>query len=196
MKQRPFRFGAVFRAPHTAATLSELARRLEGEGLDTLLIPDHYLPNVMATGPALIAAANATATPRVGSYAYNNDFRHPALVAREAATVDLLSGGRMEVGIGAGYLRQEYEAAGLPFDAPGVRARRFEEAIARSALCRANCSQNHQMCCLATTLPWPRLCRSTVKASRDVQSTYSATRVRRVRALFPQSGPVCRARTR
>lgn len=129
MAKRPFRFGVVFSAPYTAADVAELARRLEGEGFDTLLAADHHAPNPIACGPVLMTAASATTTLRVGSYVYNNDFRHPALVAKEAATIDVLSAGRMEVGVGAGYYKEEYDAVGLPFDSPGVRARRFEEAI-------------------------------------------------------------------
>jgi probable F420-dependent oxidoreductase len=76
-----------------------------------------------------MSAANATTTLRVGSYVYNNDFRHPALLAKEVASIDVLSGGRMELGIGAGWVQQEYEAVGLPFDEPRIRADRFEEAV-------------------------------------------------------------------
>jgi probable F420-dependent oxidoreductase len=129
MSERPFRFGAVFGSPYTVSNLAECARRLEGEGFSTLLFADHYAPNPVACGPALVAAANATTTLRLGSYVYNNDFRHPALLAKEAATIDVLSGGRLEFGLGAGYYKQEYDAVGIPFDPPPLRARRFEEAI-------------------------------------------------------------------
>jgi probable F420-dependent oxidoreductase len=125
----PFRFGAVFSGPYTAAHLGELARRLEGEGFSTFLAADHYAPNPTSCGPVLMAAASVTTTLRVGSFVYNNDFRHPALLAKEAATIDLLSGGRMEVGLGAGYYKQEYDAVGLTFDRPAIRARRFEEGV-------------------------------------------------------------------
>ena len=84
----------------------------------------------MACGPLLVAAAQATTTLRVGSYVYNNDIRHPALLAKEAATIDVLSGGRLELGVGAGWYKEEYDAVGLPFDPPGVRAQRFEEGVA------------------------------------------------------------------
>jgi probable F420-dependent oxidoreductase len=66
---------------------------------------------------------------RIGSLVFDNDYRHPVLLAQEAATLDLLSGGRFELGIGAGWLRDEYERAGMPFDAPGTRVRRLEEAL-------------------------------------------------------------------
>jgi probable F420-dependent oxidoreductase len=77
----------------------------------------------------LMAAACATTTLRIGSFVYDNDFRHPALLAKEAATMDILSNGRFELGLGAGWHKGEYDAVGLSFDPPGVRARRFEEAI-------------------------------------------------------------------
>ena len=125
----PFRFGAICIGPQTAQSLAEFARRLEGEGFDTLLVADHYTPDPMSCGPMLVAAANATTTLRVGSYVYNNDFRHPALLAKEAAIIDVLSGGRLELGVGAGYRAGEYDVVGLAFDAPSVRAGRFEEAV-------------------------------------------------------------------
>ena len=83
----------------------------------------------MACGILQIAAADATTTLRVGSYVYNNDFRHPALLAKEAATIDVMSGGRLELGIGAGWHKGEYEQAGIKFDAGAVRVSRLEEAI-------------------------------------------------------------------
>jgi probable F420-dependent oxidoreductase len=106
----------------------DLARRLEGEGFSSLLVADHYL-NPMACGILQIAAADATTTLRVGSYVYNNDFRHPALLAKEAATIDVMSNGRLELGIGAGWDRSEYNEAGIDFDPGPVRVSRLEEAI-------------------------------------------------------------------
>lgn len=76
-----------------------------------------------------MAAADATESLRVGSWVFCNDFRHPALLYKEAATLDLLSDGRFEFGIGAGWLRTEYEMTGIPFDPPGVRVSRLEEAV-------------------------------------------------------------------
>src|SRR3954451_18448510 len=125
---RPLRFGMVFTGATQPREWRDLARRLEGEGFSSLLVADHYL-NPMACGILQIAAADATTTLRVGSYVYNNDFRHPALLAKEAATIDVMSGGRLELGVGAGYHKGEYKAVGLPFDAPGVRASRFEEGV-------------------------------------------------------------------
>lgn len=125
---RPFRFGMTFTGSTDARRWGELARRLESEGFSTLSVADHYL-NEMACGPLLVAAANATTTLRVGSFVYDNDFRHPALLAKEAATIDVLSGGRLELGVGAGYNKEEYEQVGLPFDPPGVRVGRLEESV-------------------------------------------------------------------
>jgi probable F420-dependent oxidoreductase len=77
----------------------------------------------------MLAAAGATTTLRIGSYVYDNDFRHPALLAKEAATIDVLSEGRLELGLGAGWHKEEYDAVGIPFDPPGVRVSRLEESV-------------------------------------------------------------------
>jgi probable F420-dependent oxidoreductase len=125
---RPFRFGVVFTDEMPGPEWTEYARRLEGEGFSTLLVADHY-GNPMACGPLMMAAAAATTTLRIGSYVYDNDFRHPALLAKEAATIDVLSGGRLELGLGAGWHKDEYDQAGISFDPPGVRVSRLEEAV-------------------------------------------------------------------
>ncbi len=126
---KPFRFGVNVGPSRSRAEWREKARRLEGLGYGTLTVPDH-LAEFLAPMPALVSAAEATTTLRVGANVLNNDFRHPVLVAREAATVDLLTGGRFELGLGAGYAQSEYEQAGLAFD-PGVtRVERLAEAVA------------------------------------------------------------------
>ena len=125
---RAFRFGVVFTDQMTGPAWADYARRLEGEGLATLLVADHFA-NPMACGPLMLAAAAATTTLRVGSYVYDNDFRHPALLAKEAATIDVLSSGRLELGLGAGWHKEEYDAVGIPFDPPGIRVSRLEESI-------------------------------------------------------------------
>jgi probable F420-dependent oxidoreductase len=125
---RPFRFGMVFTDDADASGFAELARRCEGDGFSTLLVADH-LDNPMACGPLLVAAAAATTTLRIGSYVYNNDLRHPAVLAKEAATIDVLSGGRLEFGIGAGWNREEYDRAGMTFDPPRIRVDRMEESL-------------------------------------------------------------------
>jgi probable F420-dependent oxidoreductase len=125
---RAFRFGVVFTEQMGGPAWADYARRLEGDGFSTLLVADHFA-NPMACGPLMLAAAAATTTLRVGSYVYDNDFRHPALLAKEAATIDVLSGGRLELGLGAGWHKEEYDAVGIPFDPPGVRVSRLEESV-------------------------------------------------------------------
>ena len=125
---RPFRFGMVFTHGADTDGFADLARGAEDDGFSTLLVADH-LDNPMACGPLLMAAAAATSTLRIGSYVYNNDLRHPAVLAKEAATIDVLSGGRLELGIGAGWNRPEYDQAGLAFDPPRTRVDRMEEGL-------------------------------------------------------------------
>jgi probable F420-dependent oxidoreductase len=91
-------------------------------------MPDHFGPR-LATAPALVLAAEATSRVRVGSLVYDNDFRHPAMLAQEVATIDLLTEGRFDFGIGAGWLKTEYDAAGLPFDPGRKRVERLGEAL-------------------------------------------------------------------
>jgi probable F420-dependent oxidoreductase len=114
--------------PRSRAEWIAFARSVEAAGFDTLLMPDHFGAR-LAIGPALVLAAEVTERLRVGSFVYNNDFRHPALLAQEAATIDVLTGGRFDFGIGAGWLRSEYDGAGIPFDAGSVRVARLGEAI-------------------------------------------------------------------
>ncbi len=126
---RPFRFGFVFTGEADAREWRELARRAEGDGWSTLLVADHF-HNPMACLPLLSVAAGVTSSLRIGSYVFANAFRPPALLAKEAATLDVLSDGRVELGIGAGWAKEEYDSVGIPF-APGpVRASRLEEAVA------------------------------------------------------------------
>jgi probable F420-dependent oxidoreductase len=131
--RRPFRFGVVGEGIRAAETLVAAARRAEALGYATLLLRDHVVAepfgDQLAPMVALTAAATATRTLRVGSLVLDNDYRHPVLLAKEAATLDLISGGRFELGIGAGWLRDEYERAGIPFDPPGVRVGRLEESL-------------------------------------------------------------------
>jgi len=130
---RPFRFGVINEMVGTAAGWRERVRRAEALGYDTLLLRDHLVPDFfgdqLAPLPALAAAAALTTRLRLGTLVIANDFRHPALLAKEAATVDLLSAGRFELGLGAGWLRREYHAAGIPFDPPGRRIGRLAETV-------------------------------------------------------------------
>jgi probable F420-dependent oxidoreductase len=125
---KPFRFGVNVGPSRSRAEWAEKARELEDLGYDTLTVPDH-LADFLAPMPALVTAAEATTTLRVGTNVLNNDFRHPVLVAREAATVDLLTGGRLQLGLGAGHMQSEYDQAGLDFDTGGVRVERLAEAV-------------------------------------------------------------------
>jgi len=132
--QKPFRFGVVSEHMSTREAWVSLARRCEEIGYSTLLIRDHVAPdffgNQFAPIAAMMSAADATTTLRVGTMVIDNDFRHPAILAKEAATIDLLSGGRLELGIGAGWLASEYEQTGISYDPPGVRISRMIESIA------------------------------------------------------------------
>lgn len=125
---RPFRFGLLARVAHSRDEWRDKARRAEALGYAVFLVPDHFRDQV-ATSVGIMAAADATTTMRVGSMVYDNDFRHPALVAKDAATLDLLSGGRFELGLGAGWLLPDYAQTGLAFDSGRVRVERLEEAV-------------------------------------------------------------------
>ena len=133
MHPHPFRFGLLGESVRSATELVETARRAEGAGFATFLLRDHFIAepfgHQLAPLAALATAAAATATLRVGSLVLCNDYRHPVLLAKEVATLDLVSGGRFELGLGAGFSRPEYEAAGLPYDPPGVRVDRLAEAL-------------------------------------------------------------------
>jgi probable F420-dependent oxidoreductase len=132
-QQRPFRFGVVGESIRSGGQLLATARRAEDLGYSTLLLRDHFVGepfgHQLAPMVALMAAASATRTLRIGTQVLDNDYRHPVLLAKEAATLDLLSGGRLELGIGAGWLREEYDRAGMPFEAAGVRVSRLEESL-------------------------------------------------------------------
>jgi probable F420-dependent oxidoreductase len=125
---KPFRFGVSVRHAQSRADWSEKARKIEALGYATLTVPDH-LTDLVAPMPALISAAEATKTLRIGTYVLNNDLRHPVLVAREAASVDLLIDGRLELGLGAGSIKSEYDEAGLSFDPGATRVERLAESV-------------------------------------------------------------------
>ena len=128
----PFRFGIQCRGPADRDGWRDLARRVEDLGWSTLTIADHF-DDALAPIPALMAAADATTTLRVGSMVLANDYRHPVVLAKEAATLDVLTGGRFDLGIGAGWMTTDYEAAGIPLDRPGLRIERLAEALRRAA---------------------------------------------------------------
>ena len=126
---KPFRFLAEARAVATGRELAETARRAEAIGIDTLVIPDHLIEQ-LAPIPAMATIAAATERLRIAGFVLNNDLRHPAVLAQDLATLDVLSEGRLDVAIGAGWNRPEYDAIGLPFDRAPVRQSRLAEAIA------------------------------------------------------------------
>lgn len=124
----PFRFGIIGYRTSSMDEWRARVRRTENLGYSTFLVADHF-GEQFAPIPALVDAAHATTSLRVGSFVFDNDFRHPALLAREAATIDVLSGGRFEFGIGGGWLKAEYEQSGLPFESGRIRTNKLEEAL-------------------------------------------------------------------
>jgi probable F420-dependent oxidoreductase len=126
---RPFRFGLSLAGFDHGHDWPETARRVEELGYSTMAVPDH-LGDQLAPLPAIAVAAAATTTLRVGTFVLDNDYRHPVVLAKEAATVDLLSGGRLELGIGAGWRKEEYDRAGIAFEPGRLRVERLEEAVA------------------------------------------------------------------
>jgi probable F420-dependent oxidoreductase len=111
----------------------DFARQVEDSGIDVLLLRDHFsagpFGQQLAPFSGLAAAAAATTRLRVGTLVLSNDFRHPAIVAHEAASLHLLSGGRFELGIGAGWYQPEYDAAGIAFESAGQRLARLEASL-------------------------------------------------------------------
>ena len=130
MIHHPFRFGVVAAQARSGDEWRAAARRAEALGYSTFLIPD-TLGQTLAPLPALAAAAAATQTLRVGTFVLANDMRNPVLVARESATIDFLSGGRFELGLGAGRpsAGDDNRKLGIPFDSGGVRVERLAEAL-------------------------------------------------------------------
>ena len=125
---RRFRFGAELHTPFEGMTWAESVRRVEELGYSTVFLPDHF---GVQFGPiaAMAAAAASTTTLKVGSLVFDNDFRHPVVLAKEVATIDVLSEGRLEFGIGAGWKSEDYDSSGIPMDSPKVRVDRMMEAV-------------------------------------------------------------------
>lgn len=140
----PFRFGYQTFMPESAAEWRDNARKAEDLGYSTLSLADHYLaagaaadaaahpPQTVAAVPAMMAAAAVTETIKIGCRVFCCDYHHPAVLAKEMATIDLLSDGRLEAGFGAGWIASEYEALGIPMDRPGVRIDRMVEYVEMS----------------------------------------------------------------
>jgi probable F420-dependent oxidoreductase len=130
VQPRPFRFNASIIPVTSRADLVAYARKVEALGYSALCHGDHPSFGGLAPLPAFLIAAEATNSLRFASHALNNDLRHPAMLAHEAATFDLLTGGRLELGIGAGWLELDYRALGIPFNPPSVRLPQLVEAVA------------------------------------------------------------------
>ncbi len=124
----PFRFSIQASGAPLVTDWAEVARKVEGLGYSTLTVADHF-DGQLAPIPALMAAADATTSLRVASLVLCNDYRHPVIAAKEAATIDLLSGGRFELGLGAGWMTADYEASGIALDPAGERIARLEESV-------------------------------------------------------------------
>jgi len=126
---RTFRFGVQVTTAESATAWREKARKIEDLGYSTLFMPDHFDGTPLAPMVAIAFAAEATSTLRVGHLVLGNDYKHPAIVAKEAATIDLLSDGRLELGIGAGWMIADYAQLGIPYDSAGTRIARLDEAV-------------------------------------------------------------------
>ena len=135
---RPFRFGFSLDGLDGPDEIAARVRRAEDMGYSAVVMTDHFDDR---HGPlvAMTAVALATTSLRVGTMVLANDYRHPAVLAKELASLDQVSGGRLEIGIGAGWMASDYEQAGLQFDRPGVRIERLDEARCwRAASARAS----------------------------------------------------------
>jgi probable F420-dependent oxidoreductase len=123
----PFRFGVQISSLPTDGWIERI-QRIEALGYSSVFCPDHFGPQWDPVA-LLAAAAAVTRELRVGSLVYDVDYRHPVILAKASATIQLLSGGRHEFGIGAGWMKSDYEEAGLAYDRPGLRIERLEEAL-------------------------------------------------------------------
>ena len=129
MHDRRFRFGLACSKGRSRKDFTAFAKKAEDLGYATLFVPDHFVDHDLAPTIALAHAAAVTETLRVGTFVLGNDYKHPVVCAREMASLDLLSDGRLELGIGAGWMTADYEKAGIPLDRPGVRIARLAESI-------------------------------------------------------------------
>lgn len=125
---KPFRFAVQAHAAPDAKSWREMARTVESLGYSTMYMPDHF-GEQWAPLIGLTVAAEATDDLIVGTLVLDNDYRHPVVLAKEAATLDLVTEGRFEFGIGAGWMRTDYEQSGIPYDSPGTRIDRLEEGL-------------------------------------------------------------------
>lgn len=126
---KPFRFGVQLPSPGDARSWVEQARRIETLGYDIATMPDHF-DGQLAPVPALQSVLDATTTLRAGALVFDNDYKHPVVLAKELATMDVLSEGRVEIGLGAGWMTSDYEQSGIQHDRAGIRIDRFVEGLA------------------------------------------------------------------
>ena len=138
---RPFRFGLQSYAAETPQDWRDQAKCAEDRGFSTFSVADHVIgpgPALTATNhpvqnvaavPAMAVAIEATTTINVGARVFCTDYRQPVMFAKELATLDFFSEGRLEIGIGCGWLQREYEAMGVPWDRAGIRLDRMEETL-------------------------------------------------------------------
>ena len=124
----PFRFGVQLYKAASGQEWRDKARKAESLGYSSLYIPDHF-SDLWGPIAAMTAAVEATSTLRVGALVFDNDYRHPVVLAKEIATIDILSQGRVEFGLGAGWMTTDYEQSGIALDSPGVRIERMVEAL-------------------------------------------------------------------
>jgi probable F420-dependent oxidoreductase len=129
MSHRPMRFATQAGGAPSGQEWIDRAKRLEALGYDTLAMPDHMIGGAWAAMPALAVAATVTQKLRVGTLVIDNDFRNPTVFAREAAALDVITNGRFELGIGAGWLDRDYQSTGITFDRGRVRVARLAEAV-------------------------------------------------------------------
>ena len=133
---QPFRFGLQLHSPIEGMSWLDSARYAEQQGYSSILIPDHFHHQY---GPvtALAAAAAVTTELKLGALVFGNDYRHPVMLAKEMATLDQISEGRCEFGLGAGWMRTDYEQSGMTYDRPGLRIDRLVESLAIIKSCWA-----------------------------------------------------------
>ncbi len=126
---RPIRFATQSGGAPSAEEWAARAKRIEALGYSTLAMPDHMVGGAWAAMPALAALAPITTTLRFGTLVIDNDFRNPVVFAREVAVLDVISAGRVELGLGAGWLDRDYQGTGIRFDRGRVRVARLAEAV-------------------------------------------------------------------
>lgn len=129
MTQTAFRFGLDIGENTSRDVLVDVVRRAEAAGFSVVTGPDHIGSRLAAVLPMLAVAAEVSATIRISPMVLANDHHHPVMLAKDTATMDILSNGRFELGIGTGWIQQQYVAAGVPYDSARIRVDRFEEAI-------------------------------------------------------------------